>query len=161
MSEEKVKGVGINKKAWVIAVGLAVGLGFIIWGNGVSSDGGKSEVREEVSEISYTDKMEEKLETFLGSIDGIEDVNVFLTYDGGNEYEYAEKGKNGEGATDYLIIKNGDGEEAVTVKEIYPRIRGVAISCTGGNSPAVKERITESVSAALGIPTSKICVVGT
>lgn len=163
MNEEKLKRVTSNKKIWIIVVGLAVGLGLITWGSGVTSVDSESEkeVKKEMSEISYADKMEEKLEGFLGSIDEIESVRVFLTYDGGNEYEYAEKGKNGEGAADYLIIKNDDGEEAAIIKEIYPKIRGVAIVCTGGNSPTVKEKVTELVSAALGIPTNKISVAGT
>ena len=101
----------------------------------------------------YTDYLEERIRTLCRSIGGIEEAEVFLTLDCSEEKQYA-----GGASSDYLILK--DGEEAVLLGEIYPVVRGVAVVCTGGDSPTVRETVTELLSAALGLPSNRIRVAG-
>ena len=69
-------------------------------------------------------------------------------------------GEHGDSASDYIILKNNNEEEAVMLREIYPRVRGIAIVCTGGDLPRIRETVTDLLSAAIGIPASKIQVAG-
>ena len=100
------------------------------------------------------------IETFdkllvIESIDGVDEAVVFLTLDCSSEYVYRD-----DGASDFLILSGGDGEEAVRLCEIYPRVRGIAVVCTGGELARIKETVTELLSAALGLPYNKIKVAG-
>jgi stage III sporulation protein AG len=63
-------------------------------------------------------------------------------------------------ASEYVIVNGGDGEEPVLISELYPRVRGVAVVCTGGKNAEVKNRVTELIAAALGISVNKIAVSG-
>ena len=42
----------------------------------------------------------------------------------------------------------------------YPGVRGIAVVCTGGNLPRVRAAVTELLSAALAVPTSRVRVAG-
>lgn len=102
----------------------------------------------------YTEYLEGRIRELCLSIDGIAEANVFLTIDCSSEYIYEG------GGSDYLILSGEDGEEAVLLCEIYPKVRGIAVVCTGGDSPMVQEVVTELLSAALDLPTNKIRVAG-
>lgn len=106
----------------------------------------------------YTDKLEEKIEKLISSIDGVSNVTVLLTLDGGSEFVYAE---NTSGSTvDYLIVEGAEGEETVLIREIYASVRGIAVVCGGGDSPAIQKTVAELLSSAFDIPLSKISVAG-
>lgn len=103
----------------------------------------------------YTGYLEKRISDLCQSIDGITDATVFLTLDCSNEYVYSE-----DNASDVLILSGNSGEQAVLLYEIYPRVRGVAVVCTGGDLPRIRETVTELLAASLGLPSSKIKVAG-
>ena len=92
-------------------------------------------------------------------IHGIGEVHVLVTLEGGCEYVYAENMAGGSHS--YLLTSDGEGETPVFVQQIYPRIRGVAVVCTKGDDSAVRLAVTQLLSAAFDIPTSRIYVAGT
>ncbi len=112
----------------------------------------------------YTENLEKRIKELCRSCDGAGDVHVLLTLDSGSEYVYAsdveqkKEGESGSVTREYLIVSTSSGDEPVKVTEIYPRIRGVAVVCSGGDRPEVREKITSLLSAALGIPTNRIRV---
>ncbi len=120
---------------------------------------GKKE-NKEYSVSYYTSELEGRIEKLCLAVDGISHAEVLLTLDCSSEYVYAKDENASTSASEYVIISGGDGEEAVPVSEIYPRIRGVAVVCTGGDSAAVQKKLTELLSAALGISANKIKIVG-
>lgn len=126
-----------------------------------NKEGNQTE-KENVTISYYTEKIEEKLEQLLSGANGVGQVKVVVTLDTSGEYVFArnETESDGRVATDYVIVNGKKGEEAVFVSEIYPKIRGVAVVCTGGGDAKVKKRVTELVSAALGISAGKIAVSG-
>lgn len=103
----------------------------------------------------YTSYLEERIRELCRSVDGIEEAVVFLTLDCSSEYVYSD-----DRTSDFLILSGSDGEQALMLYEIYPRIRGVAVVCTGGDLPRIRETITELLSAALALPSNKIKVAG-
>ncbi len=114
-------------------------------------------ITSEDAEI-YTEHLEKKIKTLLSELDGVSDVSVLLTLDGGNELVYAEN--TSSGSVDYLIINSSDGEEPVLIREIYSSVRGIAVVCKGGNSASTRRTITELLSSAFDLPYTKISVAG-
>ena len=101
----------------------------------------------------YTEALEEKIENFLKTVEGVNKAEVILTLDTSNESVYA---KNASGL-DYILTNDG---KPISITEIYPTVRGVAIACTGGDRDDIKIKITELISAYLGISSNRIKIVG-
>lgn len=150
---EKKKTDGIKNKL-VIPCVAALGLILIVFGGTVG--GGSRTKEDEYTELGYyTAYLEERIEELCVSIEGVNRATVLLTLDSSTESVYGT-----DANADYLIVKDSDGEHAVKLCEIYPKIRGVAVVCTGGDSAAMREKIVKLLSASLGIPSNKIEVVG-
>lgn len=132
----------------------------------------KEETYTENSEIESSfsqQQLQKELTDFLENISGAGEVEVMITYESSTENVYAcDTDENSDIATDskeernskseHIIIKNGDGESGLTVKEIYPKVRGVAVICDGGNDPVVKGQIISMISALFDINSTKISV---
>ena len=149
--------LGDRRKLLYIIIALIFGIILISVGTKSTS---KNNTEVNNNELYYSEMLEERIEDFLRSVKGIKDVRVFVTIDGGTEFEYAQKGNNDGFASDYLIVDTKDGEEAAVVRQIYPQIRGIGVSCTNGDNGSVKNEITSLLSAALGISSNKIEVMG-
>lgn len=110
----------------------------------------------------YSNILEEKIRQLILRVEGIEEAAVLLTLDGGSEFVYAQNTSvSGDGRTgDYLVIQEDGGEKTVLVSEIYPQIRGVAIVCTDGDNVQIQKKVTELLSASLGISSNRITVAG-
>lgn len=132
-----------------------LGLVLIVIGGTV----GKKQVKgdeEAYTDVGYyTAYLEERIAALCESVDGISDATVLLTLDSSTEYVYGT-----DGGTDFLILTGSDGEHAVKLCEIYPKIRGVAVVCTNGDIPRIRETVVGLLSASLGIPSSEIEVAG-
>ena len=113
------------------------------------------------AEISlYSETLEEKIKNLISGIDGVGEVSVMLTLDCSSEYVFAENRdvSDSRRVSDYLVITGDSGESAVQVKEIYPRVRGVAVVCDGGDSVEVEAKIISALSSSLGIASNRITV---
>ncbi len=118
--------------------------------------GDKHETVEEYTEVGfYTTYLEERIAELCNSLYGVSDAKVFLTLDCSSEQIYQSNG-----VSDYLILTGDGGETAVKLCEIYPKVRGIAVVCKGGELPRVQETVIELLSAALGLPKNKIQVAG-
>lgn len=142
---------------------FAVGIAVLIFGDRLTLSGNDKET-ESTGEI-YTDKtkiyteyLEGKIEDLISELDGVSDVSVLLTLDGGSELIYAEN--SASGTVDYLIINGSDGEEPVLIREIYSSVRGIAVVCKGGGSPEIQRTVTELLASAFDLPHTKISVAG-
>ena len=101
----------------------------------------------------YTEALEDKIEDFLKNVDGINEAKVILTLDTSNESVYAQSSSS----LDYILTSDG---KPISVTEIYPTVRGVAIACTGGERDDIKIKVTELIGAYLGISSNRIKIVG-
>ncbi|MBQ4066826.1 MAG: hypothetical protein IJD22_04175, partial [Clostridia bacterium] len=101
-------------------------------------------------------------EELLAEASGVGEARVIVTLDSSAESIMAQNSSATESSVsvDYVIVSKGSDEEAVPLCEIYPRVRGVAVVCTGGSNAEVKERVTMLIASALGISTNKIAVSG-
>ena len=121
---------------------------------------------QSVSVSAYTEILEKKIADLCRTLSGIKDAKVLLTLDSGNEYVYAQNSDSHENGTlreitrDYLIINSGEDEKTVLIKEIYPKIRGIAVVCTNGDDVRVQKKVIDLLAAALGINSNRVCVSG-
>ena len=138
----------------IIIISLAL-LGILLIALSSMVSNRKSKEKESFSYEEYTSSLEEKIEKFLLSIDGIEKANVIVTLDTSCEQVYAQN----QTTYDFLTVNSGDGESPVNITEIYPTVRGVAIACTNGENDEVKMKLTKLISAYLGISTNRIEIV--
>ena len=129
---------------------------------------------ESESSADYRKMLETELSEIVSAIDGAGDVKIMITMDSTAEDIYAvdktesesrelSSGDDGEtrrsAENEYVIVKGKDGsEQAVLKKQRMPEIRGVLVVCSGGGSSVTREKITQAVSGALGIPRSKVVV---
>lgn len=142
-----------HKYKIIIVALVIIGIALIFFSTFITRN--KSEPAEEFSCELYTSQIEEKIEKFLLNVEGIKNVNVIVTLDSSTEKQYAQN----ESTFDYITITSSGKSEPLYIGEIYPYVRGVAISCTNGSSDYVKEKITRLVSAYLGISSNRIEIV--
>ncbi len=126
-----MRGPGWERNRWIFLLLAAMGAALFLLGGLL---GGR-----ERQNTDYAGYLEERTRELCLSIDGVEEVAVFLTLDEARE----ESGMFGE-------TKTGAA----------PAVRGIAVVCTGGDSPTLRETVTRLISADLGIPTNRIRVEG-
>lgn len=145
-----------KQKAGILILAV-IGILLIVFGGPAGPfSGTDSGAKQSCTDVGfYTGYLEDRIGELCRSVDGITEASVFLTLDCSGEYVYSE-----DGASDFLILSGADGEQAVMLYEIYPRVRGVAVVCTGGDLPRIRETVTELLSASLGLPSNKIKVAG-
>ncbi len=131
----------------------------------------------EYSDISdYTTELEERLAAILSQVDGAGKVVVLITFkDSGEAIVKSDLTENtktdgitgdgerlGEKKREEKVVfsKKSDGSLTPYVtKTIYPEISGVLVLAQGASDTGVTVRLTEAVSAVLGIEINKIKVM--
>lgn len=157
-----------NKQIMLVCLVMLIGITLIAFS-------GAGDEKEKTSEAVVTEKLwatqeeiTKNLTSFLEKIEGAGRVEVMITFDTGTQKVYAynsnEKKDDGDSGSEintkseHIIVKTDDGENGLEVMEIYPKIRGVAVICDGGNDSLVKSRIVSAVSALFDINTTRISV---
>lgn len=128
----------------------------------------KEITEKDLSDEEYCQYLEDKIKAFIEKIDGAGKTEVIITLAETTEYIYATDNKdvkknndNSDDTTlekDYVIIENNNNDEGLLIKTIEPKIRGVAISCEGGDNIKVQEQIYSTIEALLNIKTSSISI---
>ncbi len=125
-------------------------------------------ISKEISDEEYCNYLEEKIKNFIEKIDGAGKTEVVITLAETTEYIYATDDKdvqknnsNGDDSSiekDYVIIEKDNNDVGLLIKTIEPKIRGVAVSCEGGNNIEVQQQIYSTIEALLNIKTSNISI---
>lgn len=125
----------------------------------------------------YIRDSESKLSEIVAGITGSKSVRIMITLESSVENIYAdatktntalaEDGTKGESKTEqsenrekeYMIVKDADGkEQALTVAQVMPQIRGVVIVCSTGSDPTVAEAVRAAAATVLNISTKRVYV---
>lgn len=117
--------------------------------------GTAAETEGEEPFADYASGLEAKIAALLSGVDQAAGSSVMITLCSGAENVYA-RDENGSGGSEYVIINNG-GETAVRLKQLTPKIAGIAV-VTKGASAETKLEIVKLLSALLDLPTNKIYV---
>ena len=140
----------------------------------------ETEPMQELDEYSVSDyeaELTEKLCRVVSAITGEQSPEIMVTLDRENEYVYAadekysrkenfrgdstkESETNHDTEKSYIILKDANGNQhALTVTEIKPEIKGVVVVSKAAGDSLMQEKIINAVKTALGISSSRICVV--
>lgn len=160
---EFIKKLKADKKILFTFLLAAIGTLMVL----IPSPSAQSDEKHQNDENGYVDtrQLETRLEHFVEKIKGAGECKVMITFDCSEEKIYAKNGKqtvredSSESTREYIIVDSGNTEEGLTEYVIYPKVRGVAIVCSGADDPVVKQRIVSSVSALFSLSTNKISVI--
>lgn len=162
--EDFIRKLKKDKKALLtVCLGIA-GMLLVVLSELPFSETGAQGVKESNS-THISSELERETEKLISQIKGAGKVSVMLTFESNEEKIYAkntdEKTKGDEEKqirSDYIVVDSSDGETGLTLKVIYPRIRGVAVVCSGGDDPVVRGEISAVVSALFDIGTNRISI---
>ena len=158
--------LGGRRTAVLVTALIAVGI-FLLFAPHESSENDAAELSAptSVQELSeYTAELEERITSLITSVDGIEYAKVLITLESGREVVFAENSSDEISSdrtsrtSNYLTLERSGDSEALPVTEICPKVRGVAVVCDRGSEPAVQSKLTELLSAALGITSNRIMI---
>ena len=124
------------------------------------------------SQETYVEDIEKRLTEIVSSIDGAGKTRVMVTLESGAEQVYARNEKiksdtsggtalekeNFSDEKEYVLIESDGNEGGMIIKLIQPKIRGVAVVCEGGGSDAVRQEITQAITAVLDISASRVYI---
>ena len=122
----------------IVAAGI-IGILLIMISELAPQDGwsGGSEDERGTSAMELEAALETRLEDMISRIEGAGSVSVMVTLESG-------------------VQQIDSGERSASFE---PEVKGVAVICQGADSPVVTERITSAVTTALGIPSTRVCVL--
>ena len=124
----------------------------------------KSETTTARDYDAYVADLEGRLQKTVASMDGVGTCKVMITLEKSDENVYATNSESkrdadsGSSKEDYVLYDQDSGESPLLLSAYLPNVQGVAVVCTGGDDPAVREKITTTVASLFGIPTNRISV---
>ena len=154
----------MNKKKAAIGLLCLLAVFFLVLSEW-TKDTEQKEAAPQTESEDYAAQLEEKLGALLSSIDGAGKTKVLITLRSGAETVFArddrldvEEGHTQSEQT-YVTLRDGSSDAGLPLKTVSPQILGVAVVCEGADTPQVRQSITQTVTAALGIGASHVSVV--
>ena len=140
ISKEKISSLLSSDKARISFVIIGIVSILLIFLSGqFTGEKNTDNNQKDFSSANYCETLTEELTNMIENLEGVGEAQVLITLE--NSYEYI-----------YL-----DDDKTLT-KIIEPKIRGVAVTCNGGNDPVVKERIIKLLSTVLSVSSTNISV---
>lgn len=153
-----------NGKLWLILLMLAAGVILLFIGNsdifGAATENEDDCVHEEKLNIEdFEQTLEEDIAEFCSNLGGVRSVSVSVRLAGSSESIYAQNSQSGSGADrdEYVIIGSGSSAHPLYLGERSPEILGIGVIIYG-SSGSTKGQVEELLSAAYGVPLSRIYV---
>lgn len=150
---------------WLVLFGFAAGIILLMIGSGSfgeDNDAADEPSAEKVISISeYERALEEDVVSLCMRVSGVSEVYVAVRLCDGGETVYASDtqiGRDGDTRSEYVIIGSGSSAHALALGERAPEIAGIGVVCRGGESINIRNELTALISAAYGIPMSRIYV---
>lgn len=168
-----VKNALSNEKSIRLIVLLGIcGILLVYLSNAFGSDKADKAVisKQDTSATSfdYEQRLERSLARIVTAITGEEAPAVLVTLESGSKTIYAENEKSSlqnertEQESSHVILKGTDGgQQALTVTELQPSVKGVVIVSGYAADPVVREKLTMAVKTALDISSARVCVTDT
>lgn len=155
-----------------MAAALALGIALLMLSSFFSADKGKTADRQEtgtdVGALQYA-QTEKRLKAAVEKVRGISDVTVFITYENSgvkktasdsNTSTTVSEGSTSAASEDNTVMKKqSSSEEPFVSEEVLPQVRGVLIVAKGAGDAEVNAKITDAVSAVLGVPIHKVKIL--
>ena len=96
------------------------------------------------------------------SVRGVKSVSAVVYFDGVGESVYAVNIQSGNSEkTEYVVIGSGSNAHALYLGESLPRLVGIGVVCDTGGNVGVKNELAALLSAAYGLPLTRVHVIET
>lgn len=176
---ERLKG---KRQTWAIVLIIGLLLAVIVWPTSSGDKQGESGTQQPetplagTEELTYEEKLEEKLADILSQVKGAGKVTVMITLESSSELIlqtnekkntetiHEQDGSGGvrdSSSMDYSsdTVQTGSDGSPYVIKEINPKVSGVLVLAQGAGSAAVKNEIYEAVEALFNLEVHKIKVL--
>ncbi len=155
MSKDMFEKILKNKNNRIICIILIIGVVLML-----ISGGGRK--KEDIAETTVLYDEEARLEEILSDIDGAGKVSVMITYYSTAEKDIAYETKTNNVGLDSRSESSEDRKAVMTdgspmvLKEVYPRVKGVIVTADGGADAAVRQAISEAVTAVMDVGAHRV-----
>lgn len=144
-----------KNKIWIIVIATVLGLSFIFI-SGTNEN--KSSSNTEYGVI--TKELENRVEKLCGKIRGVSNVSVMITLETVGETKYAQ---NSQISKDDISISEryeyvSMSQGLMPIAEITPKVRGVAVICSGGGNADIQLKLTELLCAIFDISANAVSI---
>ena len=168
MSDKGVAILGEMKKSgklWIILLMLAAGVILLFVGNSdvfaAAKESDADCIHEEKLDIAdYERALEDDIRELCLSLGASGEIAVSVRLAGSSESIYAKNSQNGSAADrdEYVIIGSGSNAHPLYLGERAPEILGIGVIISGDGCVVSKNQVEELLSAAYGVPLSRIYV---
>ena len=158
-----------GKKLTYLIVAFAAGIILIVLSGSFNKPKSKPPPVAEKTAAPEVGATEKRLEEIIGTVKGVSDVTVFITYENTGvrntarltEDTHSQDGQKSQSTRkdNPVIRKESSLEEPFVYEEILPQVRGVIISARGVSDPKTSLVIADAVASALGVPVYKVRVL--
>lgn len=152
-------------KLKIVIFGFALGIALLLLGSFAFNDKENKDTGDTAAENSYVEFLEYKdslrleIESLCLSVRGVSKVHAVVFFDGLGESLYAQNTQIGNTEkTEYVVIGSGSNSHALYLGESLPALSGIGITCDTGGSDNVKNEIAALLSAAYGLPLTRVYV---
>ena len=150
----------------IVIIGFVVGIALLAVGslafgegNGEKSANNESTSQSAISFAEYKDSVIREIEEACLKVRGVNTAHAVVFFDGAGESIYAQNTQSGNTQkNEYVIIGSGSGSHALYLGESLPQISGIGVVCDTGGSDSVKNEIAALLSAAYGLPLTRVYV---
>ena len=129
-------------------------LGIILLFLSEYSDIRKTENETDRFEQEYTLHLESRLADMIGRLEGVSDVSVMITLEGGVLYQ--KEMQNDESSVSVFFSGNTETERSRDLS--FPSVKGVSVVCKGASNPKICHRILSLVASTLNLNENQIFV---
>lgn len=146
-------------KLWLIVGGATLGVLLILMGNTTpkAQEAAPSSAALERQELLlYQTCLEERIVNLCQTVAGVGRVTAVVTLEGGFEEVYATQWESGDEI--YVILGSGSSASALHLSRSMPKIAGIGIVCDGGGNAAVRQELTDLLSATFDLASHRIHV---
>lgn len=129
-----------------------------------SNEENAGKIVSDFSESEYTLMLENKLEDMIGSMDGAGTAKVKVTLECDYETVYAKDtgyskdDNSSDEDSEYIILGSSGDEDGLVLKTLTPKVRGVAVLCSGGNDPEICQAVISMICALLDVRSEDVSV---
>ena len=148
----------------VVLIGIAVGMVLLLMGSLFFSgkDNGDEENGDTVQRIDFLEYKEgiiSEIESICLEVNGIRSARAVVFFDGVGESIYAQNTQSGsQDKVEYVVIGSGSNAHALYIGESLPRISGIGVVCNTDGNGDLRNEIAALLSAAYGLPLTRIYV---
>lgn len=149
---------------WIVIAGIAgmVLIALSEWLPDPQTEAVTEQEEPAASTVSdYEADLEQRLEALICQVDGAGAARVMVTLSTSEYIVYAtdsETHADGSSRQEHLLLDGEAAEPALVETTRTPEIQGVAVLCTGAESPDVQAKVTQIVQVLTGIGANRITV---